>query len=37
MWQINIYMDLQETGWGDAEYIDLAQDWNNWRTRVNTA
>jgi hypothetical protein len=30
-------MDLQETGWGDADGIDLAQDRDKWRVFVNTA
>jgi hypothetical protein len=27
MWVDNVKMDLRETGWGDLEWIDLAQ-WN---------
>jgi len=30
-------MDLQETGWGDEECIDLAQYRNKLWTLVNTA
>jgi len=25
-WQDNIKMDIQEVGWGDMRWIDLAQD-----------
>ena len=25
-WEDNIKMDLQETGWGDFDWIDLARD-----------
>jgi hypothetical protein len=30
-WVDNIRMDLGEVGWGDAEWIGLAQDRNRWR------
>jgi hypothetical protein len=26
----NIRMDLGEVGWGDVDWIDLAQDRNRW-------
>jgi hypothetical protein len=29
-------MDLWETGWGSAEWIQLAQDRERWRALVNT-
>jgi hypothetical protein len=29
-------MDLRETGWGDMDWIDLAQDRDRWRALVNT-
>jgi hypothetical protein len=29
-------MDFREIGWGDMGWIDLAQDWDQWRTLVNT-
>jgi hypothetical protein len=28
--------NLSEIGWGDMDWIDLAQDWAQWRTLVNT-
>jgi hypothetical protein len=35
-WVDNIKMVLRETGWGGMEWIDLAQDGNQWRALVNT-
>jgi hypothetical protein len=35
-WVYNITMDLSETGWGGIDWIDLAQDRDNWRALVNT-
>jgi hypothetical protein len=35
-WEDNIKMDLREIGWGGMDWIDLAQDRDNWRTLVNT-
>jgi hypothetical protein len=35
-WEDNIRMDLRETGWGGMDWIDLAQDRNQWRALVNT-
>jgi hypothetical protein len=32
----NISMDLGEVGWGDVDWIGLAQDRNRWRTLVNS-
>jgi hypothetical protein len=29
-------MDLREIGWGDIDWIDLAQDRDSWRALVNT-
>jgi hypothetical protein len=29
-------MDLREVGWDGMEWIDLAQDRDQWRTLVNT-
>jgi hypothetical protein len=28
-------MDLRETGWGDMDWFDLAQDRDQWRALVN--
>jgi hypothetical protein len=33
----NIKMDLREIGWGGIDWIDLAQDRDQWRAFVNTA
>jgi hypothetical protein len=30
-------MDLREIGWGGMDWIDLAQDRDQWRALVNTA
>jgi hypothetical protein len=35
-WVDNIRMDLGEMGWGDVDWIGLAQDRNRWRTVVNS-
>jgi hypothetical protein len=35
-WTDNIQMDLRETGWDGMDWIDLAQDRNQWRAVVNT-
>jgi hypothetical protein len=29
-WADNIKMDLGETGWNGAGWMDLAQDWDQW-------
>jgi hypothetical protein len=29
-------MDLAEMGWGDVEWIDLAQNRDRWRVLVNS-
>jgi hypothetical protein len=34
-WEDNIKMDLQEVGCGGVDWIDLAQDRDRWRARVN--
>jgi hypothetical protein len=35
-WEDNIKMDLRETGFGDVDWINLAQDRNKRRALVNT-
>jgi hypothetical protein len=35
-WMDNIRMDLGEVGWGDVDWIGLAQDRNRWRALVNS-
>jgi hypothetical protein len=35
-WVNNIKMDLREIGWDGMDWIDLAQDRDQWRTLVNT-
>jgi hypothetical protein len=35
-WVDNIMMDLGEVGWGDVDWIGLAQDRNRWRALVNS-
>jgi hypothetical protein len=35
-WLDNIRMDLVEVGWGDVDWIGLAQDWGRWRALVNS-
>jgi hypothetical protein len=32
----NMKMDLREIGWGSMDWIDLAQDRDQWRALVNT-
>jgi hypothetical protein len=32
----NIKIDLREIGWDDMDWIDLAQDTDQWRALVNT-
>jgi hypothetical protein len=32
----NIKMDLRERGWDGMDWIDLAQDRNQWKVLVNT-
>jgi hypothetical protein len=34
-WKDNIKMDLQEAGCGGMDWIDVAQDSDRWRARVN--
>jgi hypothetical protein len=35
-WEDNIRMDLRETGWESVNWIQLAQDRDQWRAAVNT-
>jgi hypothetical protein len=35
-WLDNIRMDLVEVGWGDVEWIGLAQDRDRWTALVNS-
>jgi hypothetical protein len=35
-WVANIKMELGEIGWDGREWIELAQDRNQWRALVNT-
>jgi hypothetical protein len=32
----NIKMDLREIGWNEVDWIDMAQDRDQWRALVNT-
>jgi hypothetical protein len=34
-WLDKIWMDLVEVGWGDVDWIGLAQDRDRWRALVN--
>jgi hypothetical protein len=34
-WVDNIKMDLSDIGWGDVDWIGLAQDRDKWRAPVN--
>jgi hypothetical protein len=35
-WVDNIKIDLREIGWNDVDWIELAQDRDQWRALVNT-
>jgi hypothetical protein len=35
-WVDKIEIDLGEVGWGDVDWIGLAQDRNRWRALVNS-
>jgi hypothetical protein len=35
-WVHNIKMDLREIGWFSVDWIDVAQDMDQWRALVNT-
>jgi hypothetical protein len=34
-WVDNIKMYLRKTGWDGVDWIDMAQDWDQWRALVN--
>jgi hypothetical protein len=34
-WEDNVKMGLREIGWGGMDWIDLAQDRNQWRALLN--
>jgi hypothetical protein len=35
-WEDNIKMDLREIVWENVDWINLAQDWDQWQTLVKT-
>jgi hypothetical protein len=35
-WLNNVRMDLVEVGWGDVDWIGLAQNRDRWRALVNS-
>jgi hypothetical protein len=35
-WEDNVKMDLREIGWDGMDWIDLADDRDQWRALVNT-
>jgi hypothetical protein len=35
-WLVNIRMDLVAVGWGDVDWIGLAQNRDRWRALVNS-
>jgi hypothetical protein len=35
-WEDNIKMDFRETGWGGMDWIELAQDSDQWTVLINT-
>jgi hypothetical protein len=35
-WVNNIKMNLREIGWGGMDWVDMAQDADQWRSLVNT-
>jgi hypothetical protein len=35
-WEDDIRIDLREIGWGGMDWINLAQDKDQWRALVNT-
>jgi hypothetical protein len=35
-WKDTIKMNFKEIGWGGMDWINLLQDWDQWRALVNT-
>jgi hypothetical protein len=35
-WEDNVRMDLQEIGWEGVNWMNMAQDMDQWRAFVNT-
>jgi hypothetical protein len=35
-WENNIRIDLRDIGWGEVDWIDLAQNREQWMALVNT-
>jgi hypothetical protein len=35
-WEDNIKIDIRETGWSGMDWIDLAEDRDQWRALVKT-
>jgi hypothetical protein len=35
-WVGNMKMELREIGWGGMDWIDLAENWDNWGALLNT-
>jgi hypothetical protein len=35
-WMDNIKMDLREIGWNGVDWMDMAEDRDQWRALVNT-
>jgi hypothetical protein len=35
-WVYNIKIDLRAIGWGGMDWVDLAQDRDQWRALMNT-
>jgi hypothetical protein len=35
-WMDSVKMDFRETGWGGMDWIDLAQDMDQWKAIVQT-
>jgi hypothetical protein len=35
-WEDSVKMDFRDIGWGDMDWIDLAEDRDQWRALVKT-